>query len=590
MSGDQNTLVLLDGQRLNDIELTTISWSAIPLDAVERVEIERGGGAVLYGGGATGGTINIITRSPIAGKKSADVAADYGSYNTAGVHAGFNLAGNNTGLALNASQDNTDNYRANNRLEQGNVLGDLRWTGERAGLVFKFGLDKQSLRLPGALTAAQLSADPRATYTPNDYSKRDGAQGAISGRYQFDTFELAADLSYRDVERDAFFDNYDGPLGQSSYLDTHTKVWAFNPRVKLPYRLFGRDNALVFGMDADIWNYQSLRAPTLATLGAPTANLAATQKDRAFYAQNSTALGAATKLTLGARAQHYQIEADDRANPQSAASAHQTRSPRAWDAALRHNLTPAMALYGKLGASFRFAAVDEIYSQYGVCDPVTYVCTSAITPLEPQTSHDKEIGAEYRAGGTHLRASLYRMDLQNEIHYNAVTFTNMNLSPTRREGLELEGSTKLGKRVALFGSYTYARALFREGIYVDALSGSNVDLGGKNVPLVPRHSAKLGLSWSVADKTSLSGALNYVGKQYFDNDQTNTYPGQMPSFVTVDAKLIRVAGPWTFTLAGNNLTDKKYYTYAIRNAAGTSFNAYPMAGRNFLFTAAYRWK
>src|SRR5450759_954176 len=82
MSGDQNTLVLLDGQRLNDIELTTVRWSAIPLEAIERVEIQRGGGAVMYGGGATGGTINIITRSPIAGEKSATVSTSYGSYNT----------------------------------------------------------------------------------------------------------------------------------------------------------------------------------------------------------------------------------------------------------------------------------------------------------------------------------------------------------------------------------------------------------------------------------------------------------------------------------------------------------------------------
>jgi iron complex outermembrane receptor protein len=185
------------------------------------------------------------------------------------------------------------------------------------------------------------------------------------------------------------------------------------------------------------------------------------------------------------------------------------------------------------------------------------------------------------------------MDLRNEIFYNAVTFTNMNLSPTRREGVELEGSRKFGGDVDLFGSYTYARAVFREGVYSGFDSNFNpisVDLSGKNVPLVPRDSAKLGVSWQVADKSHLSGTLGYVGKQYFDNDPANTFPGQMASFVTADAKLIRIAGPWTFTFAGNNLTDRKYYTYAIRNAAGTSFNAYPMAGRNFLLTAAYRWK
>ena len=182
------------------------------------------------------------------------------------------------------------------------------------------------------------------------------------------------------------------------------------------------------------------------------------------------------------------------------------------------------------------------------------------------------------------------MDLRNEIHFNAITFTNMNLPPTQREGIEVEGNRKFGERFDLFGSYTHARAVFREGVFNGFDSNFNpisVDLSGKNVPLVPRSSAKLGVTWQFADKTLLSGALGYVGKQYFDNDQSNTFPGQTASFVTADAKLRHVAGPWTFTLNGNNLTDKKYYTYAIRNAAGTSFNAYPMAGRSLLLTVAY---
>lgn len=584
VSGDQNTLVLLDGQRLNDIELTTVRWSAIPLDAIERVEIQRGGGSVLYGGGATGGTINIITRSPIAGDKNATVSASTGSYNTNELRGTVNVAGANTGFSLTANQYNSDNYRVNNRLEQGNVLGDLRWTGDRAGLVFKFGLDNQSLRLPGVRTVVQLGADPRGSATQNDYSARDGRQATLSGRYAFDSAELAVDLSYRDTRRVGFFDDYSG-FGFSTFTDTHAKVWALTPRLKKPYQFLGRDQVLVAGMDADIWDYRGLRAARFEQLGVPQVDLAATQKSRAYYAQNHTAIGADTKLTLGARLQQVDVTANDRANPASYANASQARSPRAWEAALRHNFSPALALYGKLGASFRVAAVDEIYNQFG--GPVF---DSALTPLEPQTSRDHEIGLDYKSVRGRMRASLYRMDLRNEIHFNALTFTNMNLSPTRREGLELEGSRKFGDRLEVFGSYTHARAVFREGVYVDALTGSGVDLSGRNVPLVPRNAAKLGLAWQPADKTRLSGALAYVGKQYFDNDQSNTFPGQMASFVTADAKLSRVAGPWTLTLAANNLTDKKYYTYAIRNGAGTSFNAYPMAGRNFLLSAAYRWQ
>jgi len=586
-SGDQNTLVLLDGQRLNDNELTTVRWSAIPLEAIERVEIQRGGGAVMYGGGASGGTINIITRSSIAGDKSASVGAGVGAYNANELRATLNLAGTNTGFALTASQYNSDNYRANNRLEQGNLLGDLRWSGDRAGLVFKFGLDNQSLGLPGARTAVQLGTDPRGTATPNDYSARDGKQATLSGRYEFDAAEFALDLSYRDTRRIGFFDDYSG-FGFSTFTDTRAQVWALTPRLKKPYQFLGRDNVLILGMDADIWDYRALRAARFEQLGAPQVDLAATQKDHAYYLQNHTALGDATKLTLGARLQRVDISANDRVNPAIYASAAMGRTPRAWELALRHNFDPALALFGKLGASFRVASVDEIYNQFG--GPVF---DSVVTPLEPQTSRDREIGAEYKSAAGRVQARIYRMDLRNEIHFNAINFTNMNLSPTRREGFELEASRKLGERIELFGSYTRAQALFREGVYngFDAtFAPIRVDLSGKHVPLVPRNSAKLGLSWQLAAKTRLSGALGYVGKQYFDNDQSNTFPGQMASFVTADAKLSHAAGPWTFTLAGNNLTDRKYYTYAIRNAAGNSFNAYPMVGRTLMLAAAYRFQ
>ena len=64
ITGDQNTLVLLDGIRINQNDLSPTQLSAIPLNAVERIEILPGGGAVQYGGGASGGTVNIITRGP----------------------------------------------------------------------------------------------------------------------------------------------------------------------------------------------------------------------------------------------------------------------------------------------------------------------------------------------------------------------------------------------------------------------------------------------------------------------------------------------------------------------------------------------
>src|SRR5437016_9460656 len=64
-TGPQNTLILLDGRRLNDIDLSGVQWSAIPLSSIERIEILRGTGAVLYGDNASAGVVNIVTRSPL---------------------------------------------------------------------------------------------------------------------------------------------------------------------------------------------------------------------------------------------------------------------------------------------------------------------------------------------------------------------------------------------------------------------------------------------------------------------------------------------------------------------------------------------
>ena len=113
ISGDQNALVLLDGQRISEYEQTPVNWAALPLDAIERIEILRGSGAVLYGSGATVGTINIITKAPRPADRSAALYGGAGSYATYEARAGLNLGGEAAGLRANAAHYESDNYRDN---------------------------------------------------------------------------------------------------------------------------------------------------------------------------------------------------------------------------------------------------------------------------------------------------------------------------------------------------------------------------------------------------------------------------------------------------------------------------------------------
>jgi len=578
ITGDQNTLVLLNGQRLNEIELTTIGWTAIPLDSIERIEILRGSGSVLYGGGATGGTINIITKTPPEGARAASIAGSTGTYATNEVRVGASLAGRDSGFNLFASDFTSDNYRANNRLEQKNANGSVRLFGPLGDVGLLVDVDSQNLRLPGARTDVQLETDRRGTATPDDFATRDGARASLGGSYDLGFGRVAGDLGYRDVTRTSFLKDYSGG-GFDTYTDTHSKVWSFTPRLKIPYGGSGAQHALVVGVDFDYWDYLSRRAPSRDLIDtSPSAHVTATQRDGAVFAQHNSAFDTSTKVTLGARLQRTTMTAQDSVNPAAYASGSKTSNPLAWEIGLRQDLSPATAIYGRAGQSFRLPTVDEVYSQFGGPS-----FDAIVTLLNPQISHDYELGTEYRGRVVRVRASAFAIYLKNEIYFFVPTFSNINLPPTRRRGVELDASAAISPAVSLFGNVSVTDARFLEGVI------GGVDIGGKVVPLVPRVKANAGIAWQLGPQTRFSGVVRYVGTQYYDNDPDNSFPTRMPAYTVVDVKFTQTVDRITLGIAINNLVNKLYYSYAVASRSSPTFNAYPQADTTFLVTAEYRF-
>src|SRR5258708_34871729 len=246
--------------------------------------------------------------------------------------------------------------------------------------------------------------------------------------------------------------------------------------------------------------------------------------------------------------------------------------------ALRQELSSTTSVYGRGGQSFRLATVDEVYSQFG-----RPAFAPLVALLEPQTSRDYELGAEYRTAPLRLRARAFAMHLSNEIYFFAPTFSNINLPPTRRQGIELDASAAISPTVSLFANVSLTDARFRDGAI------ASVDVSGNVIPLVPRVKANAGVAWQLAPTTRFNGVARYVGTQYYDNDQTNSFPSLIPAYTVVDVKFTQTAGRLPVGVPVNNLFTKLYYTYAIRTGAGTSFNAYPQPDQTFLLTAEYRF-
>ncbi|MFN0039981.1 MAG: TonB-dependent receptor domain-containing protein, partial [Burkholderiales bacterium] len=278
----------------------------------------------------------------------------------------------------------------------------------------------------------------------------------------------------------------------------------------------------------------------------------------------------------GARKQRSRTEIRERDTFTPATTTVATTHPEAYEALLRQSLSAGLALSLKAGRSFRLATVDENRGK--------------TSPLEPQTSDDSEVALEYRHADRNFRISAYRLDLDNEIHFMFIPGgmfglfgSNVNLPPTRRQGIELEAGFRIAETLQVQARIEHLSARFRRGSF------AGVDVGGNEIPLVPNKLASLYLVWQPADRWNLTGTVRHVGAQRFDNDQSNSFSEKMPSYTVVDIKAARALGNWFLSAQIDNLLSKEYFSYGIRNSAGDSFNAYPAAERSFYLTAQYRF-
>jgi len=107
-------VVLVDGVRTGSSTSGTASWNAIPLEAIERIEVVYGPLSTLYGADAIGGVVQIFTRK---GETGLSASAAIGAGSDATRQASAHIAGSSSGehavsYAFGAGRDESDGYSA----------------------------------------------------------------------------------------------------------------------------------------------------------------------------------------------------------------------------------------------------------------------------------------------------------------------------------------------------------------------------------------------------------------------------------------------------------------------------------------------
>ena len=554
-NSSQNLVIMLDGVRLSENEQVNATLSSIPVDSVERIEITRGGAGVLYGDGATGGVINIVTQRTSGKSARGSVYTELGQFGRREARA--SVAKNWDGFALDATlgAQRSDNYRANNEFRQRNFSGGAVWRSAATRVGVRIDSVRQDARFPGALTEAQFDADPRQTRHPNDFGSLDSDRVTAFIEGRIGSVDLAADLSHRErTARSSYF--FSGFPSAAEYTGKQTQ---FSPRLRQLGKFDGLLNEVVAGIDLIDWN---------RVTKADFSQADASQKSKALYARDEIKFDGArnVRLAVGARHELFDKESIDPA-PFTNATYSTTQTQNAWELQGSFDALPKLNLYAKAGQSYRLANVDE-----NSATPL------ANKPLVGQTSHDLELGATLGDTQQQLTARLFRHKLDNEIFYDPTAGAfgaNVNLDPTRRQGIELEATTRIGADWRLAAHLQHLQASFTQG-----------PNAGKEMVLVPKNIISARLSWMPADGQSADIGAQWVDSQRYGSLDNRCATRPVPAFATLDGRYARKIGAWELAVSILNLADKQYFSNAYIGFACQQ-GVYPADGRQMKISARY---
>ena len=548
-----NTLILVDGRRLNNIDIAAPSINAIPLNQIERVEILSGSAGVLYGDQAVGGVINIITKAPNG--TGGGIQLSGGSFNTYEGKADVSGAINDTWRYYAAASYNQgDNYRDHNANKTSSVLGRLQYQTDSDNFFIETSYYDNDREMAGSLTLDQIEEDPTQAnpFNPDDYQHE--MTTAIRSGYQHqlnDAWSLGADINYTDSKVKSVSWGTPG-TNKRSFLE-------FTPKAVAHIATEKGDLNIVTGIDLS-------RGESEFDWGRSNV-----QKVASAYVQASVPLTTSLSYVVGGR---YSEAKDDLVDGSVYPEGIELdQDAHAFELGLNYRPTATHRLYVRADDNFRFAKVDEqAYTSPGVVG------------LNPQTGRSYEAGWDWTPKSHTLRLSAYRLDLEDEIVFDSSADTpigggfpgaNVNADASRRYGVSADWDWQLTDKVQLGAEYNYIDAEFTEGVNE-----------GNQLSWVAEHTGRGYFSIDANQNWQVFTEVVYTGERFIEGDNGNVDP-KLDAYWLTNLAVNYTKDAWLASFRVDNLFDEQYVSSGYYSSWGNGY--YAGTGRALRLTGSYRF-
>ena len=586
-NGQGSVMILYDGVRLypgaGTVTFPTDPWT------VDRIEVLRGPASVLYGQGAIGGAVNVISRKPSTDRTRFDAEAGYGSQNSWRIGLGVGGPVNDIlSYRIGASRTQSDGWVDRGGSRGFAVSASLRlaptdnftltlsddFSDQKPSRYFGTPLidgqvDDRNKRLNYNVTDAVIHYRDNRTTLKAEWGVAEGIMLTSTA------YRLTTDRRWRNLETYCWvaangfcpsqYNSDPFPVGEvyrTDYLGIDHKQTQIGDQTSLAISrpIAGLKNDLVLGFDINHIQFKHFNNFALFSENSvdPFAF------DPGLF-DNSQPVAAAYRT----RTRQYSIFAEDRlaltdqlsivaginfesANVKRYTIAGNSTEMQVLDKSLRNTTW-------RLGAVYRPTSAASLYVQYATAvDPLGSLVSFSPTQSQFKNTTGHQVEAGVKAGfldgrGTFTFAA-YRIVKKNLLVRNPNNLTNitpLQVGQRSAKGIEASLTLDLPQGFGIEANGTILDAKF------DEFNAGGVSYSGNTPPNVAEATANLWLRYAVTSGFQTRLGLRYVGRTFSDN--ANQF--RVPGYAVVDGGISFAATP---NVAANlrvyNLFDKNYAT------------------------------
>lgn len=594
---------------------------------LERVDVLRGAGAMLFGRGQAGGVINQVSKTPKTQDEQV-LTGGLGSDAYRELTGDFNKTlGENSAIRVNVMQRGEGSWRANP------VTGDEPELN-RDGLALSLGLgldtDDEFL-LSHVRTRTDDKPDygvsfdattrkPQTLFSPDTYwgtdRNFDKSTADISTATYTHVFssgsEWRTQLRYADYERSywartpnlSIAPNAGGLVctqnsGTTNCNGGPTRTLDYVPITlqsdfNNTFDLFGMQHALLVGLEYlredsfrhSLQNFGDTTAANPPFFLPYQANTTGTpvkfdSDSYATYVQDTVEFIPKWKATLGLRRDEMDATYSSVSSPKLKYGEWSTRSALSFH--------PVEETHYYLAFSDSFSPTADLYQL-------------TVTPLPAERSQVLELGAKslLLQGDLALRAALYRADKAWERNTDLESTAAVLTKKRRTDGLELEAAGRVNDKWELFSGLALMDSRILEvaenvdpntGVITRAHSGYQ----GQRSRNTPPHTFNVWTTYKLPQHWKVGGGVESKGERYGYNPSrasdiptlpgsSDFHPNTAPSYARVDALVAYEQKTWAVRLNVQNLFDTLYYDAIYDNGGFTV----PGNRRKTILTLEYR--